>query len=314
MEYCSTGIETMSRKLKHIIVLILLSCLVNLCTAQGISVHASIDRDRILIGEPIELKLEARVPNGASPVWFPLDSLPHFEFIDTGKIDSTVTQESTTYRQVLSVTSFDSGRWVIPALSLQMNGRYYLTDSLPVSVAFSNFDPNQDYHDIKDILDVYNPAVRYINWVLAAITFISLLGFIYFLRKSRLSSKHVIKTFKTSDPFTEAMESLELLRKEHLPEKGEVKLYYTRLNDVIRKFISRKMGFATMEKTNEELILQVKQTGVPHDDLIRLAQVLRMSDAVKFAKYIPASEDNEHSMKTTETSVQLLNNLHAGAV
>jgi hypothetical protein len=314
MEYCSTGIERMTRKLIHIIVLIFLSGIINICTAQGVSVHASIDRDKILIGEPIELKLEAKVPSGSSPLWFPLDTIPHFEFIDTGKIDSTVTQGSTTYRQVLSVTSFDSGRWVIPALSLQMNGRYYLTDSLPVSVAFSNFDPNQDYHDIKDILEVYNPAVQYINWVVAGITLISLIGFIYFLRKSRLPSRQVLTGYKELDPFTEAMESLELLRKEHLPEKGEVKLYYTRLNDVIRKFISRRMGYATMEKTNEELILQVKQTGLPHDELIKLAQVLRMSDVVKFAKYVPASEDNEQSMKTTASSVQLLNNLNASAV
>ena len=74
------------------------------------------------------------------------------------------------------------------------------------------------------------------------------------------------------------------------------------------------MGYSTMEKTNEELLLQVKQTGIPHEEMIRLAQTLRMSDAVKFARYTPANEDNEQNFRTTESTVQLLNNLNGSAV
>lgn len=304
----------MSRKAKHILLGFLSILVVEVLMAQAGSATATIDRNKILIGEPITLTLEATLPAGVTPKWFELDSIPHFEYIEFGKIDSTLNENEQRYKQVLSITSFDSGRWVIPSLSLEVNGRYYVTDSLPVSVAFSNFDPNQDYHDIKDILEIDNPALAYVNWVLAGITLLSVIGLIYFLRKSRLAQTHIVRETQVLDPLTEAMQTLESLRKQQLPEKGEVKRYYTTLNDVIRRFVNRKLGYSTLEKTNDELLLQVKQTGMPHEEMIRLAQTLRMSDAVKFARYTPALEDNEQSFRTTETTVQLLNNLNGSAV
>ena len=304
----------MSKKAKHILLFFLSVITAQVCMAQAGSASATIDRNKILIGEPITLTLEATLPADVTPQWFQLDSIPHFEYIDFGKIDSTLNDNEKRYKQVLSITSFDSGRWVIPSLSLEVNGRYYVTDSLPVSVAFSNFDPRQDYHDIKDILEIDNPALAYVNWVLAGITLLSIIGLVYFVRKSRLAQGTVVKEISVLDPLAEAMQALESLRKQHLPEKGEVKRYYTTLNDVIRRFISRKMGYSTMEKTNEELLLQVKQTGIPHEEMIRLAQTLRMSDAVKFARYTPANEDNEQNFRTTESTVQLLNNLNGSAV
>ena len=189
-----------------------------------------------------------------------------------------------------------------------------MTDSLPVSVSFSNFDPEKDYHDIKDILDVENPATRYINWALAAFTILSLIAVIYFIRKSKIFVPGRVGEIPKFDPYEEAMLSLEQLKKDNLPAKGEVKNYYTRLNDILRHFISRKIGLRTMEKTSEELLLQVKEANFPHDALISLAQTLRMGDAVKFAKFIPANEDNEQSFATAKVSVELLNNIYTSVV
>jgi hypothetical protein len=65
-----------------------------------------------------------------------------------------------------------------------------------------------------------------------------------------------------------------------------------------------------MQKTNEELMLQVRQLGLPNEAFILMAQTLRMSDAVKFAKFVPADDDNEQSFRNIRTSIELLNNLH----
>ena len=310
MHYCGAGIERMTRNLLHIIVLIFSITIATECTAQGISVQASIDRNKILIGEPIQLTLEATLPTGIPPTWFPLDTLPHFEFIEHGKIDTVKSMEGKAYKQVLTITSFDSGRWAIPVLSLDLNGRSYLTDSLPVSVAFSNFDASQDYHDIKDILTVESASLSYINWLIAAITLLSLVALIYFLRKRQQKvAEPVIKTESSLSPLDEAIRALNELQSRQLPEKGQVKTYYTGLNDILRVFITRKLSLATMQKTSEELVLQVRNLGLPNDTFISMVQTLRMSDAVKFAKYVPGREDNEESLRNIKTSIELLNNL-----
>ena len=70
-----------------------------------------------MIGEPIELKLEAKLPAGMDAGWFPVDSMTHFEFITKGKIDTASSADTKTYRQTLVITSFDSGRWAVPSPS-----------------------------------------------------------------------------------------------------------------------------------------------------------------------------------------------------
>lgn len=297
-------------KKKYIVWIVLLACSFLCSSAQTISVKASVNKNKILIGEPILLQLEAVLPMETNAKWFPVDSIPHFEFIEQAKIDTAKNRDVKSFKQILTITSFDSGRWIIPALALDVGGRYYLTDSLTVSVAFSNFDPSQEYHDIKDILDVSNADIKYVNWAIAAITLLSLAAVIYFLRKRMVvASKPVGLPESKLSPFDEAIQSLEQLKKQQLPENGQVKLYYTRLNDILRSFIGRRMTVITMQKTNEELMLQVRQLGLQTETFILLAQTLRLSDAVKFAKFVPGNEDNEQSFRSIKTSIELLNNL-----
>ena len=261
-----------------------------------------------MIGEQIELKLEARVPAGTAAGWFPVDSIAHFEFIDKGRIDTLVTADAKTYRQTLLITSFDSGRWAVPAFPLAIGNREYLTDSLPVSVAYSNFDPKQDYHDIKDILEVENAGLPYINWMLLALAVVSLAAVFYFLRKkvSRPLAPVVAAPLSKLSPLQEALQVLEELSKKNIADPLPAKVFHTGINDVLRRYFYRKSGIATMEKTSGELMLQLKQFNLPTADFTVLAQVLRMNDAVKFAKYQPAAAENEQALETIKAAVQQL--------
>ncbi len=297
----------MSRIISHIIIFTacIFSCF--FCFAQtGISVKAAINRDKIIIGEPVELKLEANVPAGTDAKWFPLDSLTHFEMIDKGKIDTSGTADTRTYRQTLVITSFDSGRWALPALALSVGNREYLTDSLPVSVAYANFDPNQEYHDIKEILEVTNSAVQYINWILLGVALLALCAVVYFLLKK--AGKPVVAVVKKPAPLLsaldEAMQSLEKIKQLGYATPETVKAFHTGLNDTLRQYLYRKTSVATMEKTSSELMLQLQAIQLPAADFTRLAQVLRMNDAVKFAKYRPSAEENETAFEIINQSIQ----------
>ncbi len=298
-------------KLVHyLICLLVLHCTFLFSDAQQVSVRASVDKNEILIGEPIRLQLEASLPAETDAKWFSLDTIPHFDVIGIEKTDTAENKGSTKFSQLLIVTSFDSGQWVIPPLEMMVNGKYYLTDSFPVSVAYSEYDPSQPYHDIKDIIEIENPYTRYINWALAALTIISLLAVIYFLRKRSIQpiQQNVPKGTRLA-PYDQAIQLLNELKQQQLPEKGQVKLYYTRLNDILRSFLENKMLMGTMQKTNDQLMVQIKDTGMQNDAFIALAQALRMSDAVKFAKYVPGTGDNEKSFNDVKSSIHSLNNL-----
>ncbi|MBC8033512.1 MAG: hypothetical protein H7Y03_05165 [Chitinophagaceae bacterium] len=275
---------------------------------QGVSVSASVNKNAIIIGEPIELRLEATIPAGMPYLWFSVDTLPHFELIDKGKVDSTV---AGVYRQTIILTSFDSGRNMIPPVSLELNGRSYLTDSIAVMVSFSEFDPKKEYHDIKDILEVEAVKDGYLKWLLLGVGTLLLLLLIWYLfRKFRKKKSVDAVTVSPLSAFEEALKGLEELKKQQLTEKQ----FYTRMNDILRWFVYRKNGITTMQKTNEEFILQLDKLNMPREDFTALAQTLRMADAVKFAKYVPAEEENDNSYRVIRKSIEQLNNINNSAV
>jgi hypothetical protein len=54
------------------------------------ALKATVDKQQILIGEPIHLMLEATVQGNGPLTWPAPDSLPHFEFTEKHAVDSTV--------------------------------------------------------------------------------------------------------------------------------------------------------------------------------------------------------------------------------
>src|SRR5579871_501435 len=302
----------MIRILKYIVWILVLLCNVLYISAQTqVSVTATANRKQILIGEDIQLTLEAKMPMGGGMSWLPLDSIPHFDFVEKGKIDSSVTEDGKTFRQDVLITSFDSGTFVIPSLPLTVNNQKYLTDSIPIDVSYSKFNPNQDYHDIKDILEVQNPSVQYAIWVVIAITVLSLALFIYFIRKKKkiVEIKKEEEIVSKLSPYEEAMLALNELKKQDITDRYQVKLYYTQLNDIFKKFVFRKLQIAILSKTNDELIMQLRSVDIPRERFSQLSQTLRISDFVKFAKYTPDQTDNEDNFNIIRSSIDIINEI-----
>lgn len=290
--------------------LLLISVLHFSATGQ-VYVKASVDKTSILIGEPVTLTLEAYIPLGQQITWFPIDTIPHFEFLQKAKSDTAESIEGKKITQSLIITSFDSGRWEIPQLELKVMKQSYYTDTLMIDVGFVPFDREADYRDIKDIIEVNNPDTKYIPWVIAALVVVSVAVVIYFLRKPKRAIVVQTKSIARLSPYEEAMAALSELRKKGLPQNGQAKWYYTELNDILRVFVLRKLNIATMEKTNEELILQLRQLNLSKDTFSQLAQALRMSDYVKFAKYQPGDEDNQRNYEVIQSAITTLNTVEA---
>lgn len=288
-------------------ILALLLCTHFAFTQNTVTVTASVDKREILIGEQIQLSLDAKVSLGLNVSWFALDTIPHFDIVEKGKIDSVITETEKSYHQVIIITSFDSGLHSIAPFPLVVEGKNFLTDSIPININFKPLDPKQDYHDIKDILDVQNPFAKYIVWAIIAITVFSIFLVIYFVTRKRTEEIGEQKEFSRLTPYDEAINSLQELKKQQLAKDGQVKLYYSKLNDILRLFVLRKLQIASMEKTNEELIMQLKELDISREQFSHLAQALRMSDFVKFAKYLPGENENEQNFDIIKSSVEILN-------
>jgi hypothetical protein len=260
-------------------------------------IRATVDKNNIVIGEQIHFSLEASFPPHTPMRFFTIDSIPHFEVLERKKIDTIDNEQGIKLTQILTLTSFDSGRWVIPPFQL-IGDHPMFTDSIPVDVGFSPFDPNQDYHDIKDVIDVQAEKPKKTDWYWYVVATVVILAVIVYLL-ARRKQKPVQKA-PPVDPFTEAKQELEKLRRENLPSK----LFYTRLVDIFRVYISRRRGIASLQKTTDDIVVQLRSLNLPKESFNRLAQALRMSDFVKFAKYEPGESDKKDSFNTIKGAIE----------
>ena len=120
--------------------------------------------------------------------------------------------------------------------------------------------------------------------------------------------KNAPDLFKSKlSPYDEAMQSLNDLDKEQLLQQNEVKAYHTRLTDIFKRYISRKTKTYKMHLTSDEMLMDLDEYNLGKEQISAFANCLRMSNAVKFAKYIPANYESEKCLQEIREMITEIN-------
>lgn len=281
-------------------------------------VSAVIDREKILLGEQAVISLKAEDVNPAtqSLQWFSIpDSANHLEVIKKDKIDTIDINGLKTYFQKITVTSFDSGRWaaqITPARIHENNtgkNTALKTDSLYLSVLPIDVSQLKEYHDIKEVIDV--EVKDYTWWIVGGAVLLALIiGYvIYKIFKNKKPRPKAAKPVIKGNPLEWAMQQIVLLEKENLPAQHREKEFYFRLDEICRTYIDEKTGTNTLRSTTDEVMIMMKLFVPDSNKQIDFNQLLRLMSAVKFAKYIPSSNQNEKAIVTAKTTLQYIDNI-----
>lgn len=281
--------------LKSILALLLVST-ASFCAAQKIS--TSVDRKEILIGEKIHYNIKFTFPSSDYEVLFNIpDSIPHFYLVNKTKSDS-VEMGNYLVEQKMVLTSFDSGKWSIPAFQvrLQKGASVYSlnTDPVLINVRFSPEDTTGLY-DIKPPIHVF---VVENSWLIIAATILTILVLLFllwqYIQRRKKREKPLFGSPQSA--YREAMNSLEELGKTNLETNDKVKFYHAELSDILRRYSSRMQQSNLLNQTTGDLLLNFKRKNLGVEYLSSIAEVLRQNDAVKFAKFIPAQTDSKKSL------------------
>lgn len=255
--------------------------------AQSLRVQARVDRPSMLIGERLQLELEASIPENAPIRFFTIDTIPHFEILERAIPDTMNTEEGTLLRQRIILTSFDSGHWVIPVFAL-VEGEGPFTDSIEVDVRFSDMDTSQPYHNVRDVLDEEIVKEKKFDWKLYLIGGLALVTVLVFLinlfRKKR---KPMVKQVMVENLFEKTMQELEKAEKSGLPDKA----YYVTVTDLFRQYLKQRLGVEAEEKTTMDLMPLLKSLSVPEKLIGLLREQWLKGDLVKFAKGEATADD-----------------------
>jgi len=278
----------------------------------------SVDKSEILIGDQFKLKVELGGIEEGDKINLPIvpDSIQHFEIINQSKIDSIYSNNQLNgVSQTFTITSFDSGKWVLPSFlvnvdPLKDDTTYnFFTDSVPMTVSFSLSDTTSQLKDIKPIreVDTFNP-IWY--WVGAGALLVALVIFlIWFYRYWKRNKVDVPFNSKVS-PYDEAMKELAGLKEYDLTVPDEIRKMHIKLGEILKRYLSRRQNTSYLNKTTSDILILLNDQSLNKDMLGKAAFSLRCSDAVKFAQYLPPASESEACLVAVK---EVINNLHVQA-
>jgi hypothetical protein len=263
---------------------------------------ATVDKQKILIGEQFHLRLQANFNKGEPLDFFEVDTIPRFDILDRSGIDTSKFNDGVALVQNLTVTSWDSGKIQIAPFSL---GRYQ-TKLLTITVAYSPspFDTTQPYHDIHDIMEVKRPSENTWYWYLIGLLILILLFLLFFPKgKPRAKGEFV----SDEGAYKKALRRLDALQKK---QSTDNKVFYTELVQVFREYLNRRKNIYSFSKTTEDLSRQVKTLDLDRELYQHLVQTLMVSDFVKYAKYQASDEERRSSLGSIRETIVSIEQTH----
>ncbi len=102
-----------------------------------------------------------------------------------------------------------------------------------------------------------------------------------------------------------ALEALEKLAAEALPEKGEAKAYYFRISEIVRAYLERRYGFGALEMTDDEIREIMRSQDMEREARSGVAEFLTECEMVKFAGFSPSREAVDSIMRMARGVIEL---------
>ena len=233
---------------------------------------ATVDKDSILIGEQIKLRVQGQFKIGQDQ-WPSLDTISKFEVLEKSEVDREEEGDLVTLSQTLTLTSWDSGILFIPPLNIGNSA----TAPIKIDVAYSPhpFDTTQPYHPVHDILEVKKELKTTWYWYLIGLLVLILLFLLFFPKgKPRPKPDFV----PDASAYKKAMQRLEELNRK---ENDESKLFYTELVQIFREYLHKRKNIYSYSKTTDDLAVQINDLDIDRELYQHLLQTLRLSDSVK---------------------------------
>jgi hypothetical protein len=270
----------------------------------------------MLIGDQIGFTVTATIPSGTIAILNSVTDTLAGKILVLGRPvrDTATTADGKlmlTDRYL--ITSFDSGTYKIPPFYAEVVSgdsllRYY-SDYSFITVERPSVTPPDTTDVIFDIMPPRKAPVTFgeiVPWlIIAAVSLVILWLLARYLPRNPL--RRFVRPPVPSDPaHVIALRELNTLNSDEVWQKGAIKEYYSRLSDILRRYIDNRYGIMSPELTTDETSRLLQKAGVLKPvELSQIKELLSLSDMVKFAKYLPQVEVHEKSYNDAVRFVEM---------
>lgn len=286
---------------------ILFSLLSIACFAQGqISVESKVDSSEIFIGDEINYSVTVRhTPEVNVDMPSLAENLGMFELRDYNVLEPQKQNDHIVERTNYVISTFDTGEFQIPELTIG----YTVGDDTtrqtiktePIDIVVNSLNPDEA-GDIRDIKPPLTPPRDYrslATWIGLGLLGVAVVLFlIYYIKRRRAGEPILPKRIKPPRPAHEvAFDELDELKNSDLLENAAYKTHYSRLSEIVRRYIENRYFIAAMEMTTFELLTSLETEQLHTEEVDMLRDLLTRCDLVKFARFEPAQQEHEQSFQ-----------------
>lgn len=279
----------------------ILSFFVALLTQAQITPVVSGSKNKILIGEPLILTFELKaIERNASVQWRFPDSIAHFEVMQYDTTDLL--------KRRLTITSWDSGAWSFEGVKVTVPSN---VTGKPVTIAFAPLAIKVEYdttgkavlNDIKPIIEAERTGERWIAYLVVAIAVLSLLLLIYLFRKWKQKQSTDTAFEPPLGAWEEFEKAIKQLQQAGLGTQQQQKEFFSQLSLIVRRYAERTLQQPFTKYTTDETQFHLAASA-GRDEANAIVQVLRLADAVKFAKFAAPEQDCIAALHRVTTALQ----------
>jgi len=294
-------------RIRHHVLLLLVWSMPALTLAGPVDVISSVDYQTVYIGDliayTVNITYDSAVRLTPPPVGANLGGFDVKEY----HVGEEEKLKDGRRRQVISfkICTFTTGDYIIPGMPIQYivppDSTFELISVDPLKITVKSLLADTTAVDtvkprpLKAQVTLARSHTTLYIFILALVVLAGTAAYVI-VRRRRAKAEEAFVDLRPA--WEIAYADLALLKDQDLPEKGELKLFYFQLTEIMRKYLGKKFEFNAVDLTTSEIEEAVLQMPVTDDIRRELAVFMENADLVKFAKYIPSTDQPENDWST----------------
>lgn len=182
-----------------------------------------------------------------------------------------------------TLTSWDTGRFLIPSVSISLTDSVYYFKALPLTVSYPKEIDKEEMKDIQEsFAEIPFSFSRWFlqnsAWIIAV--FVVLFGLVFWRIFKRKKVEIIAPLIDIKQRTLEEMDALKSLKTRN---QEELKIYFDRLSFILKSYLSERYELEFMERTSLQTSSLLIQSKVNSATVKNIQLVLEQADFVKFA-------------------------------
>jgi len=241
------------------------------------------------IAEHVELRLIVRSLESIDDISV---SIPagDFEIIRRQNLPRIKTAEWCTFERVFTIAFFKTGDFVIGPMAVELLSAKTVREkeqSGTVAIRIRSLlgENDADIRPLKKLLPIAGTPLHLLKYLAGGL--VLLLAALLLMLKRKKSNAVPAVAAALPDPEIELETNIRELWRKDLPRKGEFKLFFIELGEIIKRFLARTYNFNADDLTSTEVIARLRGSEKDSAAIAGMEGIFRQADLVKFAKLVP---------------------------